>query len=116
VTLVRYLDVVLVVLAAPILLLIGVPAAGYAAGAGAWIVLRAVGLAVERRASMFGDASKELTLRFAYALGRVFLLALTIILVRRAGGKDDGLTALLVILFAFTVQLAVSIITRPGSR
>jgi hypothetical protein len=115
-TLFRYIDVVLVVAAAPILLLIGVPAAGYAVGAGAWILLRAVGVALERRASRIGDVTKELSVRLVYAMGRVLLLALAIILVRRGAGKDDGLTALLVILFAFTVQLAVSIATRPRSR
>ena len=39
VPLVRYFDVVLLILAAPILLLIGVPAAGYGIAAGAWIAL-----------------------------------------------------------------------------
>ena len=33
----RFFDVVLIVVAAPIMLLIGVPAAGYLIGAGAWI-------------------------------------------------------------------------------
>ena len=61
-------------------------------------------------------AGRPLTVRLLYAMGRVLLLALTIILVRRGAGKDDGLTALLVIAFAFTVQLAVSIVTRPRSR
>ena len=42
-------------------------------------------------------------------LGRLFLLALTVILVRNAGTKDDGLTALLVIVFAFTIQLVTSV-------
>ena len=39
-----YLDVVLLVVAAPIMLLIGVPAVGYLVGAGVWIALRAVGV------------------------------------------------------------------------
>ena len=43
--LLRFFDVALVVVAAPIMLLIGVPAAGYLIGAGAWIALRAVGVA-----------------------------------------------------------------------
>jgi hypothetical protein len=114
--LVRYLDVVLVVLAAPILLLIGVPVLGYLVGAGVWIVLRAVGVLVERRAGAIGNASQELTMRLMFGLGRVFVLALAIVLVRKQAGKDDGLTTLLVILFAFTVQLVMSIITRPRSR
>lgn len=111
-TLLRYIDVVLVVCAAPILLLIGVPAIGYGVGAAMWILLRAAGVAVERRASAIGDVSRELTVRLVFVIGRVLLLALTIILVRRGAGKDDGLTALLVIAFAFTIQLAISIVSR----
>lgn len=115
-TLLRYLDVVLVVLAAPILLLIGVSAAGYGAGAGAWIVLRVVGVGVERAASAFDEAGRELSLRLGYLLGRLFLLALTVIFVRQGSGRDAGLVALLVIVFAFTIQLATSVVTRPRSR
>jgi hypothetical protein len=116
VTLLRYLDVVLVLLAAPILLLIGVPALGYGVGAGAWLALRAVGVALEYALSGGSDARIEISVRLAYMLGRIFLLALAVILARRSGGRDDGLTALAVIVFAFTVQLATSAANRPRSR
>jgi hypothetical protein len=116
VLLLRYLDVVLVVLAAPIMLLIGVPATGYAVAAGAWIALRAVGVLVERASAAIGDQRGEIGLRLGYMLGRLFTLAIVIVLVRQGAGKDDGLTALVVIVFAFTVQLAVSAITRPRTR
>jgi hypothetical protein len=113
---VRYLDVVLVVIAAPILLLIGVPALGYGVGAGAWIVLRAVGEGVDRYASTLGDQRRELPLRLGFLLSRLFALALAVILVRRSGTRDDGLTALLVIVFAYTVSLILSFFTRSLSR
>ena len=116
VTLLRCIDVVLVVVAAPIMLLIGVPAAGYLVGAGAWILLRAVGVGVDRYAGAIGPQGWELTLRLCYLLGRLFLLATAIILVRKDLGKDDGLTTLLVIVFAFTMQLAGSIATRAWKR
>ena len=38
----RYVDVVLLIVAAPIMILIGVSGVGYAVGAGAWIGLRAL--------------------------------------------------------------------------
>jgi hypothetical protein len=114
--LVRYFDIALVVIAAPIMLLIGVPAVGYAAGAGAWIVLRAVGVGVDRYASEIGNQQRELGVRLGYLLGRLFLLALTVILVRRDAGRNDGLTALVVIVVAYTVQLFTSFIARPRSR
>ena len=114
--LVTYLDVVLVVLAAPIMLLIGVPALGYAIGGGAWIALRAVGVAVERAAGA-QELRAQVSLRMGYMLGRLFLLALAIVLARSGGGRNDGLAALVVIVVAFTVQLAVSALNRPrGTR
>lgn len=116
VTLLRYLDVVLVVVGAPILLLMGVPAVGYGVGAGVWVALRIVGVSVDRLASAGADARREISLRLAYLIGRIFLLALAVILVRREAGRDPALTALLVIVFAFTVQLAISFIDRPRPK
>ena len=112
----RYIDVVVVVLAAPIMLLIGVPAVGYGTGAGAWIALRAVGVGVERYAGAADQPNREISARLAYLLGRLFLLALAIVLVRRGSGRDAGLAALLVIVFAFTAELIISIATRPRKR
>jgi hypothetical protein len=114
--LLAYLDVVMLVVAAPIMLLIGVPAAGYLVGAGAWIALRAVGVAIERVIPSLRDPRGEVTLRLAYLLGRLFTLAIAVILVRNSAGRDDGLTALIVIVFAFTAQLVLSFLTRPRSR
>jgi hypothetical protein len=116
VLLLRYLDVALVVLAAPIMLLIGVPALGYSIGAGAWLVLRAVGVAVERTAGASKEARTQISLRLGYMLGRLFLLALAVVLARRSGTRDDGLAALVVVAAAFTVQLATSALTRAGMR
>jgi hypothetical protein len=115
-TALSYLDVVVLVVAAPIMLLIGVPAVGYLVGAGAWIVLRAVGVLVERAIAALDDPRREVTLRLAYLMGRLFLLAIAVIVVRNGSGRDDGLTALLVIVFAFTTQLVLSFLSRPGSR
>ncbi len=112
---VGYLDVVLVVLAAPILILIGVPAVGYALGAGAWVALRAVGVGVEHAAAG-APARTQISLRMGYMLGRLFLLALAIILARTSGGRDAGLAALVVVVAAFTIQLALSALNRPRSR
>jgi hypothetical protein len=113
--LLAYLDVALLVVAAPIMLLIGVPAVGYLAGSGAWIVLRAVGVVIDRAIPSLRDPRGEITLRLAYLLGRLFLLAIAVIVVRNGAGRDDGLTALVVIVFAFTTQLVTTFLTRPRS-
>ena len=115
-TVLIYLDVALLVVAAPIMLLIGVPAVGYLVGAGVWIVLRAVGVLIDRVVPSLSDPRGEVTLRLGYLLGRLFLLAIAVIVVRNGAGRDDGLTALVVIVFAFTMQLVLSFLTRsrPG--
>jgi hypothetical protein len=115
-TVLGYMDLVLIALAAPIMLLIGVPAAGYCIGAGAWIALRAIGVAVEHVAGATKEFNRQLALRLGYMLGRLFTLAIVIILVRKSDGQDSGLAALAVIVFAFTVQLGLSAVTRPRSR
>jgi hypothetical protein len=111
-----YLDVVVVVLATPIMLLIAVPAVGYLVGAGVWIALRGVGVAVDRAVGAMRDPRREVSVRLGYLLGRLFVLAIAVILVRNASGRDAGLTALLVIVFAFTLQLILSFLNRPSSR
>lgn len=113
VPLVAYLDVVMVILAAPIVLLAGGSALGYGIGAGSWLALRAVGLAVERAAGPGTDQRRAISIRMGYMLGRLFLLALAVVLARKDGGQHAGLAALLVILIAFTVQLATSAVSRP---
>ena len=109
-----YLDVALVVAAAPIMILIGASASGYGIGAGAWIVLRAAGVLRERTPALHRDARTEISTRLGYMLSRLFLLALAVVLARTSSGRDAGLTALVVIVVAFTVQLALSAISRPG--
>ncbi len=114
--LLRYFDVVLVVVAAPILIAIGVSATGYAIGGGAWIALRAAGEVLERNKALHANPRVDVSTRLGYMLSRLFLLAIAIIIARTQGGRDAGLTALAVVVVAFTVQLAVSAITRTGAR
>jgi len=111
-----YLDVVLVLLAAPIMILIGVPALGYGVGAVAWLLLRLVGIGVERAAGAAKEARMQITLRMGYMMGRLFLLALAVVLARTSGTRNDGLAALVVVVVAFTVQLFTSAVSRPRSR
>jgi hypothetical protein len=111
--LLRYFDVVVIVVAAPIMIAIGVSSAGYAIGAGAWIVLRAVGEVLERNKALHADPRIDVSVRLGYMLSRLFLLAVAVILARSAAGRDAGLAALAVIVVAFTIQLAISAINRP---
>ena len=116
VAILRYFDAVVVVVATPVMLLIGIPVLGYCIGAGAWLTLRAVGVGIDRAATASGDPRREVGLRLGYLLARLFLLALAVIVARKQGTRDDGLAALGVIVFAYTMQLAVSFVCRPRRR
>ncbi|MGH2868060.1 MAG: hypothetical protein ACRDNK_10910 [Solirubrobacteraceae bacterium] len=111
----RFFDVVLVIVAAPILLLIGVPALGYLVGAGAWLALRAVGVGAERLVGSTPEASRQITIRMAFMFARLFLLALAVIVARQSS-QGDGLTALVVIVLSFTIALGLSAANRPRPR
>lgn len=111
---VGYPDLALVILAAPIALLLGAPAAGYAIGSAAWVLLRLFGVAVDRRASAVTHWTEQAALRLSYRSLRLVLLVGATLLALSAGGNHDGLTALAVIVVAFTLQLPASL--RRGSR
>ncbi len=114
--LLRYLDVVLVVVAAPVMIAIGVSASGYAIGGGAWIALRAAGEVLERNQALHANFRTEVNVRLGFMLSRLFLLAGAVIIARSQAGRDAGLTALVVVAVAFTVQLAVSAMTGIGRK
>ena len=109
----RWLDVVLVVLAAPFVVLTELPVLGYVAGAVAWIVNRAIGAFVERLARKSGDVRKAVGLNLAALIVRSWLVALTILAVGLAGEREDGLTAAILLLAAFTLYFVTSLLLRP---
>jgi len=112
----RYIDVILIAVAAPILLLIGVPASGYGIASGVWLALRVLGIAMDRYGATIGDPRRELTIRLAFTMTRIFVLAITVIVVRNNFGRDAGLTALTVVVVAFTINFFLSLGDRPRSR
>jgi hypothetical protein len=112
---VRFLDVLLVVLAAPFVVLMGGPVLGYVVGAVAWIVTRVLGVVVESKAR--GRSAKaQVGLNFGALMGRAWILGITILVVGLAGERQDGLMAALLALVAFTVYLATSLVLRPSER
>jgi hypothetical protein len=110
--LLRWLDVVLVVLAAPFVLLTGLPVLGYVAGAAAWIVNRAIGAFVERQATSQTDVRKAVGLNLGALIARSWLVGLTILAVGLAGEREDGLTAAILVFAAFTLYLVTSLLLR----
>ena len=115
-SIVRYLDVVLVVLAAPFVVLLGAPVLGYVVGAVAWILQRFAAVAIERRAARATDVKTALGLNMASLVLRAWLIGLTILAVGLIAEREDGLTAGITVLAAFTVYFAISLILRPLER
>jgi hypothetical protein len=112
----RYLDVVLVAVAAPFALALGAPALGYAIGAGAWVAQRIIAEADRRWIRNATTPRAQLGLNLFEAFGRIWLLAGAIVVAGVAGGRADGLTAALVIFGAYSVALALRVLTGPPQR
>jgi hypothetical protein len=111
--LVRWLDVILVVATLPFVVLTGLPEIGYCIGAAAWIVQRGLGVALENRARASGDLRKFTGVLLASTLGRAWMMALTILAAGLAFDREDGLTAAILVLCAFTVYFVISLVLRP---
>ncbi|MEA2291598.1 MAG: hypothetical protein QOF17_618 [Solirubrobacteraceae bacterium] len=112
----RYLDVVLVVMAAPFVVLTGLPVLGYVVGAAAWIVQRLIGARVEAAMRRSQDIRTVVGLGLGASLGRSFLVGLTILAAGLAGARADGAMAGILVLAAFTVYFVSALVLRPLER
>jgi hypothetical protein len=113
VTVLRLLDIVVLALAFPVFVLAGLPLAGYAAGAGAWLVQRAIQVTLERRAKASDDPRTVVGITAGSMIGRGWLVALTIFGVGVAVDREAGLSAAVLVIVLFTVYFSVSMIVRP---
>lgn len=109
---VRWLDVLLVVLAAPFVVIAGLPVLGYAVGAVLWTLQRVAAEVIDRRARAQSDLRTTVGLQVAGIIGRGWLVALTILAVGLAGNRDDGATAAIVVLAAFSVHLGMTLVLK----
>jgi len=110
----RFADVVIVVALAPFAIAFGAPVLGVAVGCVGWALARAFGVWADRRTAGETDPRRALSIGFASSLGRVWLLALSILAVGKAADRSDGLAAALVVLVAFTIHFAMTLLLRPA--
>jgi hypothetical protein len=111
-TLLRYLDLVVLALALPLFVLAGLPMLGYAAAASAWLAQRAIRELLTRRAKASDDPRTVAGLLAGSMLIRGWLAALTIFGVGLAD-RDAGLSAAVLVIALFTIFLSVEMLTRP---
>jgi hypothetical protein len=112
---VRYADIALVILAAPFVVLLGAPVLGYVVGAVVWIAQRILE-AVLDGAARRGDVRRAIGIKVASMIGRTWLIGVGILAVGLAAEREDGFTAAIVCLAAYTVHLATSLFLRPLER
>jgi hypothetical protein len=109
-----YLDVVLVVLAAPVAIALGAAPLGYLIAAGAWVLQRVL-QQFDRRWIAGRGADARFGLNLVDGFGRIWLLAGAIVLAAVIGGRGDGLTAALVIFCVYSIAFAMRVLEgRPG--
>jgi hypothetical protein len=108
----RYLDIVVLIIALPVFLVGGLPMLGYLAGGGIWLVQRAIQLYANKKAADADDPRTTVGIVAGSMIGRGWLVALTIF---AAGLKDEdaGLAAAVLVIVLFTVYFTVSMILRP---
>lgn len=109
----RYLDVVVVAVAAIPALILGAPVLGYLLGAGAWIVQRLIQINEYRLTPRMDTPQKQLGVHLFEAFGRIWLLAIAIIVAGVAGHRADGLTAALVIFGAYSIAFTIRVLSGP---
>jgi hypothetical protein len=112
---VRYADVAIIVLAAPFVILLGAPVLGYVVGVAVWIAQRILEAVLESAARR-GDVRRQIGIKVASMIGRTWLIGVGILAVGLAAEREDGFTAAIVCLAAYTVHLATSLILRPLER
>jgi len=111
-TVLRYLDLVVLALALPVFALAGFPMLGYATGAVAWLAQRGVQHVLTRRAVAADDPRTFVGLMAGSMIGRGWLVALAIFGVGLAD-NDSGLAAAVLVIALFTVYFTVGMIVRP---
>jgi hypothetical protein len=108
----RYLDLLLLVVALPVFLVGDFPIAGYLAGGGAWIAQRVLQAGLAQRARESNDPRTVAGLAIASMILRAWLVAVAIFLVG-VGDNDAGLAAAVLVISLFTVYFAMQFAVRP---
>jgi hypothetical protein len=114
--LLRYLDIAIIVLAAPFVVLTGLPVLGYAVGGGVWTAQRLISARLEAVLRAQSDIRRSVGIGLALSLARAWVVGLSILAVGLIGARADGVAAAVLALVAFTVYFVISLIIRPLER
>lgn len=109
------LDVVLVVVTAPVAIALGAPALGVVVGAAVWVLQRFAALAIERRAKRAENVRAALALNLGGAFTRAWLVGLAILAAGLGSSREDGLAAAVTVAIALTIYFAMTMLMRSLS-
>lgn len=112
-TLVRYLDLVVLALALPVFIAADLPLVGYAAGGGAWLLQRGIQAWTNRRAVESADTRSTVGIIAGSMIGRGWLVAIIVFVTGITQGDKAGLSAAVLVVLLFTVYFTVNMIFRP---
>ena len=104
----KYVDLLVLTASLAVFLLGGLPMLGFAAGAAAWLVQRGIQVLARRRAKAemaAGDRRRAMGIVAATTLGRVWLMATTVLLTGLAE-REAGLASAVLLAVLFTVSFA----------
>jgi hypothetical protein len=104
----KYVDLIALLVALAVFLLGDFPLLGYAVAAGAWLTQRGIQMLAQRRMKQelaAGNRQKAMGIVAATGLGRVWLMATSVLLVGVAE-RESGLAAALLLLALFTISIA----------
>jgi hypothetical protein len=111
----RYLDLVLLAVALPVFIAADLPISGYLVVAGVWLALYGIEVGADRAiaaAAARRDRRAAMGWLGATGLARAWIVALAVLIVGLAAGKDAGLAAAVLSLILFTVHLGSRVLAR----
>jgi diacylglycerol kinase len=113
--LLRYLDLALLAVALPVFIAADFPMAGYLAIVGVWILIYGVEL-ISNRAIEGAVAKRDRRAAMGWlgatGLARAWIVALGVLIIGLAAGKDAGLAAAVLAAILFTVHFGARLLLR----
>jgi hypothetical protein len=105
----KYVDLIALALALPVFLLANFSMLGYAVGAAVWLIQRAVQTVAARRVRSelaAGERQRAMGIAAGTGLGRVWLMALVVLVIGLAVEREAGLSAAILVVVLFTISMA----------
>lgn len=112
-TLLRYLDLVVLALAAPLFLVADLPLLGYGVAAAVWLAQRGIQALANGKAEASDDPRTMVGVLAGSMIGRGWLVAGSIFAVGLIGDRADGLAAAVLSISLFTIYFSSQMVVRP---